>query len=296
MNWVVWRQHRIEFLISVIVFVLFTITAVIAVHPMAQITNTGSNSTLAQIESINDPLFLPMQMLPLLLGIFIGAPLVAREIETGTFHLAWTQGITRKRWLLVKLGLVGSASLVIFALLDLLGNWLDQPVNVVLGPYPLFDSQGVVYIVYGLFALVLGIAAGTLLGRTVPAMAVTLLFFLVIRLGIESLRPNYLPPLQSAWNMVGAFPHRQDWILSLSFTNSAGSPIPMSSIAQMCGAIPLGNSSLNACFQAHGILQVFIYQPASRFWIFQGIESAIFLALTAGLVLFTFWWLNHRVE
>ncbi|HZE21014.1 MAG TPA: hypothetical protein VE082_03085, partial [Desulfobaccales bacterium] len=182
-------------------------------------------------------------------------------------------------------------------LLDLLGNWLNQPVNAVLGPFPVFDSQGVVYIAYGLFALALGIAAGTLLGKTVPAMAATIFLFLVIRLGIEALRQNYLPPLQSTWNLVGAFPYSHAWILGGFLANSAGNPVLPNSIGQMCGAVaPGGPASLNACLQAHGILQVFIYQPASRFWIFQGIESGIFLAITTGLVLLTFWWLKHRVE
>ncbi|MCL4562926.1 MAG: hypothetical protein M1281_20215 [Chloroflexi bacterium] len=221
---------------------------------------------------------------------------MARQIETGTFRLAWTQGITRQRWLLTKLALVGGITLVLFVLLDLLGNWMDQSVNAALGPFTLFDSQGVIYIVYGLFALALGIAAGTLLGKTVPAMAVTILLFLVIRLGIEALRSNYLPPLQFTWNFVGAFPHSQNWILGGFLANSAGSPLPPNSIAQACGPIPLGTSGLISCLTANGFQQVFIYQPASRFWIFQGIESAIFLVLTAGLVLLTFWWLRNRVE
>ena len=295
MNWVVWRQHRVEFLIMVIVFVLFTIAALIIGRSSAQAAaNTDANSF---IESINEPIFLPMQILPLLLGVFIGAPLVAREIEMGTSQLAWTQGITRQRWLLSKLALVGGISLVIFILLDLLGNWLNQPVNAILGPFPVFDSQGVVYIVYGLFALALGIAAGTLLGKTVPAMAAVIPLYLIVRLGIETLRKDYLPPLRSTWNLLGAFPYRQDWILGGFFTNSAGSPVSPNSIGQMCGSIPKGSlTGLNACLQEHGILQVFTYQPASRFWVFQGIESAIFLVLTAGLVVLTFWWLKNRVE
>jgi hypothetical protein len=297
MKWVVWRQHRIEFLIAVIVFILFTSAAVIAGRPLARsAANTEVNAFSGQPVSVSDPFFLPMQLLPLLLGIFIGAPIVAREVEMGTFRLTWTQGITRQRWLLIKLGLVGSISLVIFVLLDLLGNWLNQPLSAIMGPFPVFDGLGVVYIVYGLFALALGVAAGTLLGRTVPAMAVTILFFLVIRLGIEALRQNYLPPLQSAWNLAGAIPHSQDWVLNGFLANSAGSLISPNSIVQMCGIIPINPRSPDACLTAHGIQWVFVYQPAGRFWIFQGIESIIFLALIAGLVLLTFWWIKNRVE
>ena len=44
-------------------------------------------------------------VVPLLIAMFWGAPLVSREFETGTFRLAWTQGVSRTRWLAVKLGL-----------------------------------------------------------------------------------------------------------------------------------------------------------------------------------------------
>lgn len=49
---------------------------------------------------------------PAVIGIFWGAPLVAREFETRTFTLAWTQSITRTRWLVVKLAMTGLAAMV----------------------------------------------------------------------------------------------------------------------------------------------------------------------------------------
>ena len=49
-------------------------------------------------------------VVPALIGMFWGAPLIAHELETGTFRLAWTQSVSRRRWLLVKMGLVGLAA------------------------------------------------------------------------------------------------------------------------------------------------------------------------------------------
>jgi len=57
-------------------------------------------------------------VVPALLGIFWGAPLVANELETGTYRLAWTQSVTRKRWLAAKLGLVGLWSMAVAGLLS----------------------------------------------------------------------------------------------------------------------------------------------------------------------------------
>ena len=73
--------------------------------------------------------------LPAVLGMFWGAPLVARELESGTFRLAWTQGRSRMRWLGANFGIV--------------------PLG------------------YAAFALALGITAGVVIRRTLPAMAAT---------------------------------------------------------------------------------------------------------------------------
>jgi hypothetical protein len=51
--------------------------------------------------------------LPALVGLFWGAPLVARELEHGTHRLVWTQGVTRLRWATVKLGLVGGGVVLV---------------------------------------------------------------------------------------------------------------------------------------------------------------------------------------
>src|SRR6185436_5823191 len=61
--------------------------------------------------------------LPLLVGLFWGAPLVAREVEQGTHRLIWTQGISRTRWMFTKLALVGVVVLVAAAAYALLVSW-----------------------------------------------------------------------------------------------------------------------------------------------------------------------------
>ena len=62
-------------------------------------------------------------LVPGIIGIFWGAPLVARELEAGTYRLAWTQSITRTRWLATKLGVVGLLSMVAAGLLSLMATW-----------------------------------------------------------------------------------------------------------------------------------------------------------------------------
>jgi ABC-type transport system involved in multi-copper enzyme maturation permease subunit len=135
-------------------------------------------------------------VVPGLIGVFWGAPLIAREIETGTFPLVWTQSVTRTRWLAVKLVAVGVASMLVAGLLSLIVTWWVRPLDragaVV---YATFGERDLVPIGYAAFAFALGVAAGMLIRRTVPAMAVTLFAFVVVRVGTTfGIRPRIIGP------------------------------------------------------------------------------------------------------
>jgi hypothetical protein len=141
-------------------------------------------------------------IVPVLIGMFWGAPLVARELETGTFRLAWTQSVSRSRWLLVKLGLVGLASAVVGGLLSLMVSWWFSPIDKVganrFSP-ALFGMHGFVPAGYALFAFALGSTTGLLFRRTLPAMAVTLVGFIAARVVVaEWIRPHFMSPVTQA--------------------------------------------------------------------------------------------------
>src|SRR5262245_23292108 len=133
---------------------------------------------------------------PALVGVFWGAPLVAREIEAGTLPLVWTQSVTRTRWLLVKLAMVGLASALAAGLLSLVVTWWARPLDGAAATiYATFGQRGIVPVGYGLFGFALGVAVGILVRRTVPAMAVTLFVFVAARVcATYGLRPRMLAP------------------------------------------------------------------------------------------------------
>ncbi len=138
--------------------------------------------------------------LPLLVGMFLGAPLVAREVEHGTHRLVWTQGVSRLRWALVSFGLVGTGALVIAAGYAALVSWWITPLaRATASGFDrlFFDVQGAVPVAYTVFTVALGIVAGTVWRRTLPAMAVTLVGFIVARVAVGALRPHFLPPVES---------------------------------------------------------------------------------------------------
>ena len=139
--------------------------------------------------------------LPAIIGVFWGAPLVARELEAGTHRLVWTQTVTRTRWLATKVGLIGLAAMAAAGLLSLVMTWWSGPID---RPRSragrartgssasrgcrrwMFDARGIAPIGYAAFAFALGVTAGLVLRRTVPAMAVTLAVFVAVQIAMPS--------------------------------------------------------------------------------------------------------------
>ena len=139
-----------------------------------------------------------IEVVPALIGLFWGAPLVARELETGTYRLAWTQ-VTRTRWMATKLGLLGLTSMAVAGVLSLMVTWWSSPLDRVrMTPFMSFDQRDLVPIGYAAFAFVLGATVGVLIRRTLPAMATALGGFVAARLVVAHFgRPHLVVPAQS---------------------------------------------------------------------------------------------------
>ncbi len=159
-------------------------------------------STYSKLQVLATALVL---IVPVLIGMFWGAPLIARELETGTFRLAWTQSVSRMRWLLVKLGLVGLASAAVGGLLSLMVTWWFSPIDKVnqnrFG-IAAFGLHGFVPAGYALFAFALGATTGLLFRRTLPAMAVTLVGYVVARWTVAfEIRPHFMTPVTKSFGI-----------------------------------------------------------------------------------------------
>jgi hypothetical protein len=127
-------------------------------------------------------------IVPAVLGILWGAPLVAHELETRTTDFAWAQSVTRTRWLTVKVGWLLLAAAACGGAIAALTTWWSGPNNAQFASAfepGHFDTQGIVPIGYAVFAMALGIAAGTVARRTLPAIAVVLGGFIGLRLVIS---------------------------------------------------------------------------------------------------------------
>lgn len=323
MTWLTWRQHRIE---AIIVGAALTVLAVLLIVTGrdiattyqqlgvgACIANPGLNTSCPDIVDAFRQQFEPLvaavpwlNFVPVLVGILVGAPLVARELEHGTHRLAWTQSVTRRRWLAVKLALVLGGALLASALLTALLTWWRGPFNQLDGNFTpnTFDFEGTAPLAYMAFALALAIAAGTLLRRAIPAMVVTLAGFLAARLPIEFFaRPHYQPPLTATFDILqGNSPAgRADWVFDAGVADSTGRHVDFRQIFDLCnpggpGAGGADKQSIFQCAHDHGFLSYVTYQPADRLWLFQGIETAIFALAALGLLALAVWWVRRHIS
>ena len=245
-----------------------------------------------------------LNFLPMLVGIFWGAPLVAREMETGTYRLAWTQSITRQRWLSSKLALFVVSTVALGAAFSLLlGWWLHPFAQLQFGggysrmSQDSFDFQGIVPIAYSLFAFSVGAAAGAIARRVLPAMAITFAVYLPLRLWVQSLRAHFATPLAIKYQALTTSPRSGlgDWVIQSRIVNGAGRTVSDQTVFSACGVGPsTQKADVFRCLAASGYRQIDLYQPASRFWAFQAIEFAIFAGLALLLLVITLLWVTRR--
>jgi hypothetical protein len=163
---------------------------------------TAPNPVLDSDKPLHSALPVMVAIVPALVGIFFGAPLIARELETGTFRLVWTQSVTRTRWLAARLGLVGIVAMAIAGLLTWMANWWASPLDAVNQDrfgVANFSFHGIAPIGYAAYTFALGVTAGVLLRRTVPAMAVTGAGFAAARVAVTYwVRPNLASPVHES--------------------------------------------------------------------------------------------------
>jgi hypothetical protein len=338
MIWLTWRQFRTQAIVAIVALVVVGGALLALGLWMRHAYDSGIatcttpddcsseerafRSTFATPTSL---LSVALLILPALLGSFWGAPLITRELETGTHRMVWTQSVMRRHWLAVKLALVGGAALVLTGAFSLLLTWATDPiVDLAGGRFEalMFGSSNVAPIGYAVFALVLGVAVGLLVRRTVAAMAITIAVFAVIQLAVPFLvREHYMPPVEESvavtetalddvdgLGLTGEPPGADGkmdpdtrvvvndydkpgaWMLTpeMELLDPTGSPVDPNK-TEPCFRAQGGRGGAAACLATLNLHFDIAYHPASRYWPFQGIETAGFLVLAALLAGFGLW-------
>jgi hypothetical protein len=322
MTWVTWRLQRTETLVAVVLLALIAallvptgLSMASAYHHAGLASCLGSRSFRCAdaIDTFTGHyqhgvanLFPWFNLVPGIIGVLFATPFVL-ELESGTFRLAWTQGITRRAWLARKLGITIASASVAAVALTLLLTWWRAPLDHVQGRIDqnVFDFEGTVVVGYVLFALALTLALGAVWRRTAPAVIVGFVGFTVVRIVVLGwLRQRYETPLQATWKIgpVRTGPDVHDaWILSQQPSDRLGHVV----VQAFTGALRCGGTGAKrparaidpGCLLPKGFGYMHaVYQPASRFWLFQGIETAIFGGLAVALLALTVWWVRERVS
>jgi hypothetical protein len=371
MIWLTWRQFRPQAIaaagaLAVVAIVLAaTRPGLSAGYIAAGLTAchahcaTDASIFLDRVGNLDHILFFGGVFLlvaaPALIGLFWGAPLIARELEDGTHRIAWNQSVTRTRWTIVKLGLVGLGAIATAGLLSLMVTWWASPIDAAslaggsaqaaatgghgahitfsgfaearLDPV-IFDARGVAPLGDAALAFALGVTAGVLLRRMLSAMAVALVAFVAIQVLMPNfVRPHLLPPAHvtapvnvqhgqvntnagtglSTIQLAGSFTTPGAWVLSdIIITPSGAQPSDIvmtpagpefTALPRECIPTPGYRMNFGACKQtldAMHLRQSVTYQPASRFWPLQWIETGIYLLLAAGLGCVCLWQVRRR--
>jgi hypothetical protein len=225
---------------------------------------------------------------PALTGVFAGAPILARELDSGTFRFAWTQGAGRTRWTLARLALPAAALTAAAVAFSQLFGWFFYPFFAArefaqasaFAPI-YFTLTGIAFGAWALTAFAIGAVAGVLIRRVVPAMAAALATWSGLLLAtLLFLRQHYEAPLTARAGQTAP----ASWVISNSWTGPNGQRVTSENriVALLNGG-------------AHpGYTQWTVYQPAARYWHFQLIEGGWLLALSLLLVAATIWIVRRR--
>ncbi len=317
MIWVSWRRQRTETLITAGLLALLAALLVPTGIEMAsafdrdgigaclgpqpgQACSSALASFNARFDSLNS--FIAwLTLIPGIVGVLLAAPLVI-ELEQRTHRLAWTQSISRARWLAGKLGFAVAVALAASLVFTLLVTWWRAPIVRIDGrmDQSVFDSEGTVVFGYTLFALGIAAAVGVVWRRAAASLVVGFVGYFAVRVFVDTwLRQRFLAPVTATFHLLDNGPDklRHAWVFNQYPSDRAGHQVRIP--FNLCGPPPAGGGKppdIGNCLADHGVFMHATYLPATRFWALQGIETALFGGVAILLLAFAAWWTYRRAD
>jgi hypothetical protein len=298
-TWVLWRQHRAQGMVTALLLGLFAVlvavTGVHMAHLYRDATHRCADGNCLLVGSLFQGYGAVVDLVsvsvavPLALGIVFGSLLVARETDQATHVLAWTQGVTRRHWVVAKVGVALAATIACAAILSGLVTWWSGTPNSLYHNRfePLkFDTQNLMPVAFAVFALGVGVAAGALIRRSVPAIAATVGGFLAARLLVEIYaRPHYVHAVSLLSPLAVDTPVPTGaWVLGSTIIGPTGRAIPGPFDPATVCPDAIGRGSTATCLNQLGYRARTTFQPAGRYWHFQWTEAGIFIAAGVALL------------
>jgi hypothetical protein len=334
MIWFTWRQFRTQAYVALAALVVVGATLAAVRHQIADlyaasglagcqndcapaIDNFLTAAGQTWFDRVSNAAAVLVIMSPAVLGAFWGAPLIARELETGTYRLAWSQSVTRTRWLATKVISGGLASVATVGLFSLAETWsasrLDQVSAHRYSPVS-YGSHGIVPVGCAAFAFALGVTVGLLIRRTVPAMAATLAVYAAAAIAMPLWVRGHLMPTStltepldgSSVRGIMISNHDQTmtvlsdveadggWVLSIQTITPSGQVFTGPADPSQCN-VEGGKDTCFTWVNSLHLRQVLTYHPLSQYWPLQFIETGVFLAAALALTGLCFWWIRRRL-
>lgn len=313
MTWVAWRQQRPA---TVAAIALLAVAGLVLLASGWQVTSFARDSGLAgcvaaggdcqvlaeeftsRYGPILEPVSLLGALLPVALGLLFGGPLLARELEQGTHRLAWTQSVTRSRWLAARLAVAGGVLVLVSALAaGLLTWWWGRFDELGISSRAALERGSMVPVATAVLAFAIATTAGTLTRRVVPALATGLVAVLVVVIPLNLAAQAWLPPrpLTIAYPAGQPSPRANlnDQVLTSGYRDRAGRGLSAQAVDRLCPGTT--GQAVDRCLAANGIQRVDRYQPASRAWQRALTQSALYL-VAAALFLGVAWWRTLRPD
>lgn len=316
MKRVAWRQNRLELIIGLVVLAgLAAFLVPVGLQKLtlfrdlglANMTSNAAEYDALSIQFLNsyqslNPIMTTIFFVPGLIGALFAAPIIL-EFEQRTYRLAWTQSVTRGHWLATKLGLALTAVVAFSAALSILVTWWFAPQERLINPFANFNLHGIVPVAYAVFVLAVALAVGAWIKRTGPALIVALVVFFVAVMVISSgLRSHYMTPAEqlvtfpvivqgNGFTSSGAI--YRGWVLEDYPVDASGNPLSQQQLQEMCNNSTRQDS--DTCLYSQGVREFVKYQPADRYWPFQGIEASVYMGTAAVLLGTTVWVVKRRM-
>jgi len=280
-------------------------------HPTNLAVCANTANTFADIPSFT-PIVIALRLFPLVVGAFVGAPLIAREVESGTYRFAWTQGVGRTRLVLVTLVMLALfVTLVAVVLGLLLGGWYVRPWAVI-NPgvasqwrADLFMTTWWMTPVWALFALALGTLIGALVKRTVASIATSAVIVGGVLIAVSQFLPRILDlgAITTSRTLLSDFPVgainmdgsrgvgpagsflARGWFTGpgdqLIATHAANRIRDQAISLYMAKGGANDPDAASRWLAFHHYTYWLAYQPADHFWILQAVLGLVVLALAA---------------
>ncbi|MFE8993254.1 ABC transporter [Streptomyces collinus] len=312
MTWLVWRQHRAAFWTILAATVLCVAWMIYQRAQMMDFLNAYGfpAKNLDDAGKQFDPyvgafssVTTGLTAIPVILGVLLGAPLLASDLESGTAKLIAAQSVSRNRWLATKLALAGLVVTVTTVTLSAVFAWWWNPIKLQYADIDwttreFFNTTGPVPVALSLLSVFGGVAIGVVLRRTLAAMVVTLGFTVALqavwgyfKLSLGDIVTATSKPISPGGRITFPEVPRTAHVLDTSYVSGSGKRFDLTTCTDT-----LSEEATTSCMKKADIVGASIdYIPISQMSSMQWFGASILFALTAGIVAFLFIWGRKRL-